>query len=99
MRQATCQTLSSLIRSELFRNNPGTGLTLQGAADILRIGDESLFASGFKEANDRLDFGSHRTFREVRALRKIFLRFSQRNLIEPLLIGLAKIQRDFLDRC
>ena len=59
MRSATCQTISSSKKCELSRNDPRTGFAFQCTTDILGIGDESLLASGFEEANDGLDFGSH----------------------------------------
>src|SRR5512134_1547761 len=79
----------------ILGNDPSTSFAFECTTNIFRISDQCLFAAVLEEPDNRLDLRRHRAFGEVRAFGKVLLGFSKRHLIEPLLIGFAKVDRNF----
>src|SRR5215207_6122673 len=83
-------THESLLRN-LLLHDPCPCFAFKGPTDIFRVGDQRLFAAILHEPNDGLYLWSHRAFCKVCAFGKILFCFFKSHLVQPLLLGLAKV--------
>src|SRR5215212_1056256 len=79
------------------RHDRRASLALKGARDVLRVGDYRAFAAALEEADRGGDFRSHAALSEV-SLGLVAPGIFQCQPVEPLLVGLAEVQGDLLDR-
>src|SRR5919109_317824 len=75
-------------------DDPGSGFALERPANIFGVGDQGLFAAILEEPDNGLDLRGHGTFGKVRAFGKISLGFGNGHLVDPFLLGFAKIESD-----
>ena len=73
------------------------GLAVQGAGNILRVGDDDVVSTSFQELDGRLNLRCHAAFREMDSFSQIGFGFSQGYFIKPLLVFFTKIEGDFFN--
>src|SRR6266849_852140 len=78
--------------------DPGAGLACQGSGDSLWPGDEDGFAPMLEVLDGCADFWLHTAFGEVSFV-QVMLCFTERYLVQVLLVGLAVVERDFFYTC